>query len=75
MNNAYDKENLLRKKADAFCLLGNLVHITYIENGGWKNGIIKQVKKDYFILDERLQGSILVFFAEINDIREFTKDE
>jgi hypothetical protein len=64
-------EELLRKKADAYLVLGSVIHISYID-GTWKRGIVKEVKHDFFMLDERLDGLIPVFFLEIKSIEPYT---
>jgi hypothetical protein len=61
----------LKKKADAYWVLERLVHIKFTK-GFWKRGIIKEVKQEFFILEERMEGKIAVFFSEIKDIQPFT---
>ena len=61
---------LLQKKADAYFVLGEIVHITFTR-GNWKRGIIKEVSADFFILDERVEGKIPIFFQEIEAIEKF----
>lgn len=62
---------LIQKKADAYWVLGNKVHISLV-NGNWKRGIIKEVKKDSIILDESLEGLTPLFFIEIRSISSYT---
>ena len=63
---------LLHKKADAYFVLGNLVHIKFCE-GHWKRGVIKEVKDEFFLLDERLEGIMPIFFQEIISIEKFNE--
>lgn len=62
---------LLQKKASAFHQTDTLVHIPY-KRGYWKRGKILKVNADFFILEERLEGQMPVFFIEIKDIQIFT---
>jgi len=66
-----DTRTILQKKVDAFFLLGTQVHISFLNSEHWKNGTIKEVKEDYFVLIERVLGEVLVFFQEVKDIREY----
>lgn len=61
---------LLKKKADAHWALSNVVHLTY-NDGRWKRGNIKEIKEDHFILIERVEGEIPVFYADLQDIEKF----
>lgn len=62
---------LLQNKSVFFRKEGTVVHISY-KNGHWYRGIIKEVSADFFIIQERMKGTLPVFFAEIKDIRPFT---
>jgi hypothetical protein len=70
-NDQDDICKLLKSKADAFWLLGEKVHVKY-KNEHWARGIILEVKAEFFILDESLEGKSPVFFAEIIDIQKYT---
>jgi hypothetical protein len=66
-----EAREFLHKKADAFFLLGTKVHISY-KNGNWKRGIIKDVRPEFFLLDESLEGLQPIFFEEIDTIEAYT---
>ena len=65
-----DERTILQKKADAFLVLAEKVHVKYID-GHWKRGFVKEVSADFFLLDETLDGMMPVFFQEISDIEKF----
>lgn len=67
-----EQEILLHKKADAYLVLGNAVHVKF-KQGHWKRGIIKEVREDFFIIDERLEGQMPIFFQEIISIEKFNE--
>ena len=66
-----DTRTLIQKKADAYLVLGGVVHIS-LTNGNWKNGIVKDVRSEFLILTERLEGDIPLFFQEILTIEPYT---
>lgn len=65
---------LLKKKADAYWLLATKVHVPF-KSGHWKRGFITDVKTDFFIINETLEGKVPVFYEEIKDIRPFVEKE
>lgn len=65
-----DTRTVLQKKADAFWLLKEKVHISY-NSGHWARGIILEVGSEFFILDEVLEGRQPVFFSEIKEIVKY----
>ena len=58
---------ILQKKANAFHVLGKVVHIS-LHNDRWKRGTITEVSSDFIMLEERLEGLVPVFFLEIKEI-------
>lgn len=66
-----DRITLLKKKADAFLVLDKLVHISFNNGGFFKRGFIKEVKADFFMLQERLEGLQPVFFEEVKSIEVY----
>ena len=60
----HNGDELLQKKAESFRTLTRVVHIPY-KNGSWKRGTILSVHADFFILSERLEGEMPVFFLEM----------
>lgn len=66
-----DEITLLKKKADAYFVLGEKVHIQY-KKEHWARGIIKEVKEEFFLLDESLEGLLPIFFQEIKSIEKFS---
>lgn len=70
--NDYEKELLFKVKT--FKKLKFKIHISK-KDGSWKNGEIKKVSEKYFILDEKKEGEIPIFFDDIkpNGITKFTE--
>ena len=66
-----DARTIIQKKADAFWVLKEKVHIS-LTNGNWKRWIIKDIKSDFFILDESLEGNQPIFFVEVRSIEKYT---
>lgn len=69
-----DTRTILQKKADAYYLLKEKVHVT-LKTGHWLNGLIIEISADFFIVDETLQGKTPVFFQEIKSIEKYTRKE
>lgn len=69
-----DKEVLIRKKIDAWFVLEKPVHVV-LSSGIWKNGIVKEIKGEFFILEERLEGEIPIFYQEIAKVSAFKEPE
>jgi hypothetical protein len=67
-----DRITLLKKKADAFLVLDKLVHISFNNGNFFKRGFIKEVRSDFFMLEERLEGLQPVFFQEVKSIEIYT---
>lgn len=72
MLNDTETLELLKKKADAYLVLGTKIHIKY-KTGQWVNGIITDVKNDFFMLTEVLKGPMPIFFLEVEDIDKYTE--
>lgn len=70
MNEKEEDKIFLQKKANAYLVLGEKVHISY-KSGYWKRGIIKEVNEDFFLLDESLEGLLPVFYKEIVRIEKY----
>jgi hypothetical protein len=66
--NEDDRITLLKKKAHAFLVLDKLVHISFNDGKFFKRGFIKEVKADFFMLEERLEGLQPIFFQEVKSI-------
>lgn len=71
MSNEYE---LIKKKVNYFLEYQRPVHIRFKKNY-WKNGIIKEMEKDFFMLDEKMEGLMPVFYLEVLDIEEYTEDD
>ena len=79
MNNQIDGDNttptenpssdieLLKQKVHNFYLLKQPVHIKF-KQGHFKNGLIKEERADFFILEEFQDGKEYIFFLEIAHI-------
>lgn len=74
INDNDDEKVILLKKAQTFREHGKIVHVKY-KNGIWKRGIITLVSRDFFFMQERLEGEVAVFFLEIKDIELFREVE
>jgi len=64
-------DELIKQKVDFYYKNSKAVHIN-LKKGSWKNGYIKEVSADFFMLDEFLEGLKPVFFLEIKDIDVYT---
>jgi len=67
MNNNVD---VLKSKVNYFFENKIPVHVTY-QRGYWKNGKIKEIGTDFFLIDEFLEGERVIFFLEIEKIEEY----
>ena len=67
-------EELLKQKVNAYYKSGTIVHISF-KKGYWKRGMILELSSDFFMLQERLEGEMPVFFSEIEDIAKFIPKE
>ena len=63
-------EEEMKMKANVFLKSEIPVHVDF-RQGYWKNGKILEVSSDFFLLEERLEGRMPIFFIEINDIKPF----
>jgi len=72
-----DSVDILKIKTKTFFDEGADVHISYkfTSNKGWVNGIILEIKENYFVLDERKDGNKDIFFEEIRNIERYTTIE
>lgn len=61
-------------KTKGFFELKKDVHILKISRE-WLNGTIKEISKDYLIMNERKKGEIVVFFLEMFSIEELEERE
>lgn len=72
-NDEKKESELLYAKAKAYCQLSIPVHLTLTrirEDGqhAWCNGRIVEVKNDFFMLEENVDGLMPVFFLEVLNI-------
>lgn len=61
---------LLKKKVDAYYILGDIVHVSY-KSGNWQRGKVIEVNSEFFIIDEILDGKMPIFFEEIKSIEKY----
>lgn len=68
----YEEVNVeaLKQKAKYFYGKNLKVHIKFKQNF-WKNGSIKEINEDHFIIDENIEGEMPIFWLEIKDLEEF----
>ncbi len=66
-----EEVKLMCQKANHFFKQKKPIHIKY-KKGFWKRGKILEIFKDFFVLDEFIEGKKDVFFLEIYDINEYT---
>jgi hypothetical protein len=62
-----NKTQILTKKAELFLKENTLVCLLFL-NDRFKHGLIKQIKDEFFIFEDRFEGSLPVFFIELRDI-------
>jgi len=66
-----DKQiELMKKKAGYYFDLKKQVHIT-LNNRNFLNGSIKEIKVDFLMFDDFLNGEMPVFFLEIFEIEPY----
>lgn len=65
-----DEHELMKKKVNYFLEYQKPVHVKF-KKKYWKNGLIKEMSHDFFMLDERLEGMIPVFYIEVLDLEEY----
>ena len=70
MQDETNNDEILKKKAQVFYSIKKLIHISY-KNGSWKRGTIEEISEDFFLLNERREGLLPVFFKEIIEIDVF----
>lgn len=67
-------EEMDYERAKVFCERQLVVHISK-KNGGYYNGVIVEVKPDFFFIDDREDGKQLVFFKELKKpIETYTEE-
>ncbi len=64
---------ILQGKIQYFYDSARPVHIKF-KKGYWKNGNVIETSSDFFVIDEFLEGNLPVFFLEIENVEEYTKD-
>jgi len=78
MNNEMNREDdieLHKKQADYFFKNKIPIHVSLI-NGGWKNGnIVEPISDDFFMLEEREEGLMPIFFLQIKSIDKFMEED
>jgi hypothetical protein len=65
---------LIKKKADAYYLLKEKIHVSYL-SGHWTRGIVKDIKPDYFIIEDDYYGEVIVYYEELKDIQKYKLKE
>lgn len=58
----------------AFYEINIPVHIEY-KNGGWHNGMIIEIRADFFLLDEFEDGLLPVFYNTVSKIIKYIPKE
>ena len=66
-----EKEMMMKKKAQFLLEKQKVVHITF-NNGKWANGTIEEVSDQFFTIEEKKEGAMLIFYREIFEIEAFT---
>jgi hypothetical protein len=70
-----DKDNdLFYEKIKVYSEKSIPIHIT-LQNDSWLNGFVKEVKTDFFMLEEFKNGLMPVFFSELKFIETYTKEK
>jgi hypothetical protein len=52
------------KKALYFLENQEQIHVS-LRSGKWYNGVVRKVEEDYFILNDRMEGDVPVFYLEL----------
>jgi len=73
-NEDVERINLIKAKVKYYSENKIKVHISCNDNN-WYNGIITDVSSEFFIVDEeKVYGTLPVFYLEVKYITKFTKD-
>ena len=67
---ADEEVKVLKGKVEYFFKDAKAIHITF-KKGYWKNGYIREIGADFFIIHELVEGKMPVFFLEVKEITEF----
>ena len=67
---ADEEVKVIKGKVEYFFKDAKPIHITF-KKGYWKNGYVREVGADFFIIHELLEGKMPVFFLEVEEITEF----
>lgn len=65
-----ENETLLNKEAKVFCEFKQPIHVTYTDDT-WNNGLIVEVREEFFMIDDFEDGLIPVFFAKVKKIEKY----
>jgi len=50
------------------------IHIK-LKDETWRNGFIKEIEADFFIFDDKVNGSEAIFFIEVETVKPYTERE
>lgn len=64
------KTQLMKKKIQYFFDLGKKIHII-LQNRQFLNGSIKEIRTDFILLEEDLNGEMPVFFLEMWNVEAY----
>jgi len=56
----------MKKKADFFLENKSKIHVS-LKTGTFYNGLILEIREEFFILDDLVLGKLPVFFSEIKE--------
>jgi len=71
---AIDSVEIFKQKVKAFKNLKQPIHVSF-KDGHFKNGYVKKVASDFFILDEFIEHREFIFFSEIKRVDIFRTHE
>jgi hypothetical protein len=64
---------LIKRKVEYYYKTNRKVHIT-LNNKAVRNGIIKNTSALLFILDDKVNGEIPIFFQEVYDVEPYKEE-
>jgi hypothetical protein len=49
------------------------LHIV-LESGDWRNGFVKEIKADFFLFDDTINGVEPIFYLQLKKVEPFMED-
>lgn len=73
-NDSTDDEKIIHDKIRVAYSKNLKVHILLKNRKGWRNGFVKNMYPDFFILIDKINGEEAFFFLEIDDVEPYMEE-